>query len=238
MLKKQITEIYGESHALLGVHRAYALVDRHLRPEADRVVSVNPQHGWPKKNLMSLRLRNHDTALQKSIGVLANELTKKTPVPLIGWPVPIDEAVIQNIRPLQTATFKELRKRPAQPNVMAARCQARHRSGHDSRRVRRHDIAVRGLRPGHNEASEKCGLDPRSHFRRAMLETPFQGSVEICAGLDARRRVLHAANNCGRADEQRQMRRKSVADQLPERRRGTKIIRPPEQAAIETPLAL
>src|SRR5438105_5811078 len=134
MLKQQIAEIHGKAHALFCVRRTDALVDRRLRTETDRVVPVNPQHGRPEKHLMRLRLRNHRAALQESIGVLANEFAKKPPVPLIGWPspfwrpVPVNEAVIQNIRPLQTAAFKELRKRSAQPNVMAARCPARNRS--------------------------------------------------------------------------------------------------------------
>ena len=67
MLKKQIAEINSKSDVFFRIERADALIDRELCSEAHGVVAVDSQYGWPKENLIGLRLWNGCVELQELV---------------------------------------------------------------------------------------------------------------------------------------------------------------------------
>src|SRR5262249_43451848 len=191
VLKLQIAEIDCEPHAFAREKRANALVDGSLRSEADGVIAKDAEHRGPEKNLMGLRLRDGDISMEIAIGMFADEFGEQSPVPMIGrapplWrAVSVDEAVVEYIGTLGAGMFGEFGKRSAEPDIVAARSHAGDGAEHETGSVCRNDIVEAGLRAGHDESGEYCGLDALTDLRGAMLEAPFQSGVKIGAGLNA-----------------------------------------------------
>ena len=69
---------------------------------------------------------------------------------------------------------------------MAARRQSGDRSEHRTGRVgRMHDSVEARLRTGNYQTREGCALDASTNLGGAVLESPRQGGVEVCARLDS-----------------------------------------------------
>ena len=243
MLELQIAEIDCEADAFARVKRAGDLIDGSLRAEANGVVAKDTEHRGAKKNLMGLRLRNGDIVLEKTVGVFADEFGKEAPVPMIRRTAPfrrtvtVHEAIVENIRPLCAGMFHEFCECAAEPNIVAARSQTGNGAEHEAGSVRRDDAMNGGLRARYDETGKHRGFDASADFRCAVLEAPLRCDVEVAAGLDSRRRKLRIAENGGRGDEQREMRRETVTDESAQRSLLAEIVGTPKDSSVEAPFA-
>src|SRR5215470_7712109 len=243
MLELQVAEIDCEPHAFTGIEGANALINGSLRSEANGVVAKDAEHGGPEKNLMGLCLWNRDVVLEKAIGMFAYEFCKKAPVPMIRgaapfrWTVAVDEAVIENIGALCSGMFGKFCECTAQPNVMAARSKAGNDTKHEAGRIGRNDVVDGGLCARNDEAREHSGLDARANFRRAVLEAPLRGDVEVAAGLDPCWRKQLIAENGGSGNKQCEMRREAVTDETAHRGLLAKIVGAAEDSGVKAPFA-
>src|SRR5262245_14378197 len=70
------------------------------------------------------------------------------------------------------------------------------------------------------------------------MKPPSQGRIEICSRLNTGRGQLQVVDHRRRGNEQRQVGRQAVADQLPQRCLRAAITGAPEKTAVEAPLAL
>ena len=124
------------------------------------------------------------------------------------------------------------------PNVVAARRHTGDSAEHRSRRVGRDDTAQGRLRSRHSDACKKRGFDARADFGGAVLETPLHGCIEIRAGLNARWGELQVSGYGRRGHKKRDVWRKAVPDQFPERGLRAQVVGPAEGSGVEAPLTL
>jgi len=71
-----------------------------------------------------------------------------------------------------------------------------------------------------------------------MLKAPLHGGIEVRAGLDARWSELQVSGKGGCGQKERDVWRKAVPDQFPERGLRAKVVGPAEDSGVEAPFTL
>jgi hypothetical protein len=124
MLEQQITEIDCEAHTFLLKLCLDVLVDGELCSKTHRVIVKNSKSRRAEKDLVCSGVGHGDIRLKKRARAFADQFCEESPIPFVRCSSPlrravsVDEAVVEDIRPLAAVVLEELCHCPAKPDVV------------------------------------------------------------------------------------------------------------------------
>ena len=108
-LEQEVTYVDGESGTLSRQECAHMLIDGKLHAELHRVIFVDAERRWPKKDLMRLRVGDDAARLEKTVGTFSGHFGEEPPIPFVSLappgfrPITVNQAVSENVRTTVTS---------------------------------------------------------------------------------------------------------------------------------------